>query len=52
MTKEIDNLLSQLKTKKEGLSSKEAEERLQTNGKNIFPIGKQKSIPAILLNQF
>lgn len=35
-----------------GLVMPKPKKRLEENGKNIFPVGKQKSVLLILLNQF
>ena len=51
MAKE-ENIYSKYNTHEHGLSDAEAQKRLEENGKNIFPVGKQKSVLLILLNQF
>lgn len=51
MAKE-ENIYSKYNTHEHGLSDAEAQKRLDENGKNIFPVGKQKSVLLILLNQF
>ena len=50
MTK--DDLFKKLKTAKEGLSSEQAEERLETYGKNVICEAKRKSVPEIFISQF
>lgn len=50
--KTIKQTLEELNTSENGLTDAEANKRLEKNGKNIFPIGKQKNIFFILLNQF
>ena len=51
-TKKIDEILKELNTTEKGLSKKEAEKRLQENGKNILPKEKRDSIIKIFLRQF
>lgn len=51
MAKE-ENIYSKYNTHEHGLSDAEAQKWLEENGKNIFPVGKQKSVLLILLNQF
>lgn len=41
MAKE-ENIYSKYNTHEHGLSDAEAKKRLEENGKNIFPVGKQK----------
>ena len=41
MAKE-ENIYSKYNTHEHGLSDAEAQKRLEENGKNIFPVGKQK----------
>ena len=50
--KTIKQTLKELDTSEKGLAQAEANKRLQNNGKNVFPTGKQKNIFFILLNQF
>lgn len=52
MNTSIESLYKQLKTTREGLNSQEVKKRLERDGKNIFPVGKQKSSFLIFLNQF
>ena len=50
--KTIKETLKELNSSENGLTGAEAGKRLEENGKNIFPTGKQKSAFLILLNQF
>ena len=48
----LDDILKRLKTNKSGLSSKEAEERIDKYGQNIFDEKKSSSKLGIFINQF
>lgn len=48
----IDKIYREYNTRISGLTGQEARERLINNGKNVYAVGKQKSVWAILLNQF
>jgi Ca2+-transporting ATPase len=50
--KKIEEVLEEFNTKKEGLSSKETEQRLTLNGKNEIPQGKKNTIVNIFIEQF
>ena len=50
--KNIEDVLLKLKTNKDGLSSKEANQRLNANGKNEIPKFKKKTIWNIFIEQF
>ena len=49
---DLDDILKRLKTNKSGLSSKEAEERIDKYGQNIFDEKKSSSKLGIFINQF
>lgn len=49
---DLDGILKRLKTNKSGLSSKEAEERIDKYGQNIFEEKKSSSNLSIFINQF
>ena len=49
---DLDDILKRLKTNKAGLSSKEAEERIDKYGQNIFEEKKSSSNLGIFINQF
>lgn len=49
---DLDGILKRLKTNKAGLSSKEAEERIDKYGQNIFEEKKSSSNLGIFINQF
>ena len=49
---DLDDILKRLKTNKAGLSSKEAEERIDKYGQNIFEEKKSSSNLSIFINQF
>ena len=49
---DLDDILKRLKTNKAGLSSKEAEERIDKYGQNIFEEKKSSSKLGIFINQF
>jgi len=49
---EIDDILKQLNTDKDGLSSREAEERMDEYGQNIFEEKKSSSKLEMFINQF
>ena len=51
-TKKIEEILKELNTTEEGLTTKEAQKRLNENGKNILPKEKRDSIIKIFLRQF
>ena len=51
-TNTVDEIYSKLKTTKEGLTSKEAEKRLNKFGSNMLPKGKKDSIVKIFIMQF
>lgn len=52
MNKNIETVYKELQTTRDGLSSQEAKKRIERDGKNVFPVGKQKSSLLIFLNQF
>ena len=52
MNKNIESLYDKYKTREQGLTDHDAKLRLEENGRNVFPVGKQKSAFLILLNQF
>mgnify|MGYP002521564479 FL=1 len=52
MTDDMKSLFSSVNSSENGLTQQEAQKRLEQNGRNAFPTGKQKSILLILLNQF
>ena len=49
---DLDDILKRLKTNKFGLSSKEAEERIDKYGQNIFEEKNSSSNLSIFINQF
>ena len=49
---EVDDILKQLNTDKGGLSSREAEERMDEYGQNIFEEKKSSSKLEMFINQF
>ena len=50
--KKIEEIMSELKTSKEGITTKQAEERMLKYGKNILPQKKKESIIELFLNEF
>lgn len=50
--KSIEDVMEKLSTNKNGLTSKEAQQRLALNGKNEIPKGKKNTILDILISQF
>ncbi len=51
-SKQLDIIFKELDSKKEGLSSKESEERLASYGPNKLKEGKKTTVLELLLNQF
>lgn len=49
---EIDEILKNLETEKQGLTQEEAEERLQTDGENVLKQKNKKSAWKIFISQF
>ena len=49
--KEIEDILEELKSSKEGLSNKDAKNRLERYGKNVFPSKKRDSIFKIFFKE-
>ena len=49
--KEIEDILEELKSSKEGLSNKDAKNRLERYGKNVLPSKKRDSILKIFLKK-
>ena len=52
MKNNIESIYEEFHTSREGLTTQEAHKRIDRDGKNVFPVGKQKSSLLILLNQF
>lgn len=52
MENDVKKIYKEYKTRESGLTQEEVKERLISNGKNVFAVGKQKSVWLILLNQF
>ena len=50
--KHIKEIYEMLQTKEEGLTQKEAENRLKLNGKNVIPKGKKRTLWDIAIEQF
>ena len=50
--KNIEDIMSELKTGEKGLTTEDAKERINTHGKNILPGKKKESIFEIFLNEF
>lgn len=51
-SKTSDELIEELKSSKEGLTDKQAENYINKHGKNIFPRGKRKSLLGVCFSQF
>lgn len=49
---EIENILKQLNTSKQGISDQEAKKRIMQNGQNKIPTGKKRTIFNIFIEQF
>lgn len=50
--KNIDEIIKEFNTSKEGLNEKQVHEKIDTYGKNILPSGKKENLIVIFLNQF
>ena len=50
--KNIEDIMSELKTSEKGLTNQDAKERINTYGKNILPTKKKESIIEIFFNEF
>ena len=50
--KKIEDIMSELKTSEEGLTSQEATKRINKYGKNILPQKKKESVIEIFFNEF
>ena len=51
-TKEVEDVLKELKTSEDGLTELEASKRLTENGRNELPKAKQDSLIKLFFDQF
>ena len=46
---DVNSIYNKYNTSEQGLKSLEAQKRLEENGRNVFPVGKQKNMFLILV---